>query len=201
MPILVLDPILEERIKSERGDNDRDEVWNGVLVMSLLANLEHQDISAELTFIFRSVLGSRDAGRVFDGCNVSDREEGWIENFREPDVAVYLRENPAKNCDTHWCGGPDIAVEIVSPHDRSRDKAAFYAKVGVREFLVVDRDPWALELYRRVDDVMTLDGRATSEGGESIRLGVFPLTMRLVPGEGRPSIEVWHETDGRRWTF
>jgi len=135
---------------------------------------------------------------VFAGCNVSDREDGWIENYREPDVAVYLPGNPAKDCDTHWCGGPDLAVEIVSPHDRSRDKAPFYAKVGVREFLVVDRAPWTLELYRPSDETLALVESATVDGGEVVRLGVLPLSMRLLKGDTRPTIEVAQATDGRR---
>ena len=201
MAILVLDRFFEEEIRAQRGDNDRDEVWDGVLVMSPLANLEHQDFAGELAYIFRTLLGSRRAGRVFPGCNVSDRAEGWTHNYRIPDVAVYLASNPAKDCGTHWLGGPDIAVEIVSDQDRSRDKAEFYAKVGVREFLVIDRDPWAVELYRPAGGSMELVARVTPGSAGPVRLGVLPIAVRLVPGEGRPSIEVAHETDGRRWTI
>ena len=201
MAILVLDPILEEKIKCERGENDRDEVWDGVLIMSPMPNLEHQRIANKLCILFSAVLDLPDAGEVFDGCNVSDREEGWKDNYREPDVAVYLAGNPAKDCDTHWMGGPDLAVEVVSRYDRSRDKADFYAKVGVKEFLVVDRNPWILELYWPSGETMTLAEKATVEGGETIHLGVLPLTIRLVAGTKRPSIEVTHMTDGRTWSI
>jgi Uma2 family endonuclease len=200
MAVLVLDRYFEERIRAERGDNDRDEVWDGVLVMSPIANNEHQDIAGELAHIVRTVLGSREAGRIFQGCNVSDRVEGWMQNYRIPDIAVYLAGNPAKDCETHWSGGPDLAIEIVSDQDRSRDKGAFYANVGVREFLVIDRDPWAVELYRPAAGSMELVASATPGSVESIRLGVLPLSIRLMPGETRPSIEVAHETDGRRWS-
>ena len=132
---------------------------------------------------------------------MSDRELGWIENYREPDVAVYLRGNPAKDCDTHYCGGPDLAVEIVSLHDRSRDKADFYPKVGVREFLVIDRDPWAIELFGLVDGSLALVARVTPESAEPIRLAVLPLSIRLMPDDDRPLIEIAHQTDGRQWTF
>jgi Uma2 family endonuclease len=201
MAILVFDPIWEERIKEMRGDNDWDEVWEGVTVVSPLANLEHKDIGGRLYSAFDATVGSRKAGRVFHGCNVSDRKEGWTENYRIPDVAVYLPGNPAQACGTHWLGGPDLAVEILSPQDPARDKLPFYASVGVRELLIIDRDPWALELYRLAGGSLDLAARVTPESAESIRFEVLPLTIRLVTGAGRPEIEVAHQSDGRTWTI
>ena len=86
--------------------------------------------------------------KVFAGCNVSDQPKRWKRNYRCPDVAVFLPGNPAEDRKTHWFGGPDFAVEIISRFDRSREKFGFYKSVGVRELLLVDRHPWALELYR-----------------------------------------------------
>jgi Uma2 family endonuclease len=63
-----------------------------------------------------------------------------------PDVVVALAGGQAKDCGTHWCSGPDFVVEIRSPSEDPRDKLDFYAAVGTREVLVIDRDPWALEL-------------------------------------------------------
>ena len=201
MAVLILDPTLEKRVRAERGDKTRDEVWDGVLVMSPEANLEHQDFGGELAFIFRSALGSRRAGRVYPGVNVSDRDEGWLENFRIPDVAVYLAGNPALSRVTHYVGGPDLAVEIISRFDRARDKSTFYANIGVREFLVIDRDPWVIELYRPEGGAMVMVARTTPNGGDPVRLDVPPLILQFVAGADQPTIEVVHETDGRRWTI
>ena len=96
-----------------------------------------------MTVIWESRLG-----KVMAGVNVSDREHGWKKNYRCPDVVVFLNHTKAVDCDTFWFGGPDFAVEIASPGDRSREKLEFYAKVGTRELLLVDRKPWSLELYR-----------------------------------------------------
>jgi Uma2 family endonuclease len=68
-----------------------------------------------------------------------------------PDVLVFLPDTKAEDCGSHWLGGPDFAVEIVSPGDRTLEKLDFYAKIGTRELLVVDRDPWQLTLYRATD--------------------------------------------------
>ncbi len=84
------------------------------------------------------------------------RPSDWTKNYRCPDVLVFLPGNPAEDRGTHWLGGPDFAVEIMSRGDRSRKKLDFYAKVGVRELLLIDRRPWKLELYRRHDDRLEL---------------------------------------------
>src|SRR4051812_47445996 len=150
MEMMVLDPALQERLLAERrasGGDRFDEVWDGVYMMAPLANNEHQDVQSNLTFAIRSALGQGSLARVQAGANVSDREDQWEHNYRCPDVVVIFPGGAARDCDTHWFGGPDFCVEIASRGDRSRDKTEFYASVGVRELLLVDRHPWSLELY------------------------------------------------------
>ena len=113
--------------------------------MSPLADNEHQSIVSRFTAIFLAILDPDRLGLAFAGVNVSDREEDWINNYREPDVAVFLEGTTARDMGTHWLGGPDLAIEILSLGDPAREKLDFYAKVHVRELLVVDRDPWRME--------------------------------------------------------
>ncbi len=151
MSILINDPIVANELLSERrasGLDRYDEVWDGVYVMSPLANNEHQSLATEIAAAITTQIDWRGLGRTLAGANVSDRREDWLHNYRVPDVLVYLNETSGEDCGTHWCGGPDFAVEIVSPNDRTLDKLDFYAKVGTRELLVIDRDPWQLTLYR-----------------------------------------------------
>ncbi len=107
----------------------------------------------------------------------------------------------AVNRDTFWYGGPDFAVEIVSKGDRSRKKLPFYAKVGTRELLIVDRKPWALELYRLDGEQMALVGRSTVEAPEPLASAVLPLSFRLSAGVvgARPEIEVRRNEGGDVW--
>jgi Uma2 family endonuclease len=92
-----------------------------------------------------------------------------------------------------------LAVEIVSEDDRSRDKIPFYARVGTRELLVIDRDPWSLELFRLSGGELRSIGTATLENGLVLASETLPLTFRLVRGDDRPSILVTHTPDGRTW--
>jgi Uma2 family endonuclease len=131
--------------------------------------------------------------------NVSDRDKGWKENFRVPDVAVFLAGGSAINRKSHGVGGPDFAIEVISEGDRTRDKFDFYAKVGTRELLVFDRHPWALELYQLRRRKLRLAGRSTADGQEALASGVLPLSFRLGVGKTRPSVEVTERGTGRVW--
>jgi Uma2 family endonuclease len=204
MATLVLDSYVEDRIREERrisGADRFDEVWDGVYVMSPLANNEHQGLAAGLSAIFQIVLNWGQFGEVFAGVNVTDQEEDWTRNYRCPDVAVYLNGTTARDRGTHWLGGPDFAVEVASKGDRSREKFAFYAKVNTRELLLIDRDPWALELYRLSDGALSLVGSSRPGDADLIRSEVLPLDFRLVSAEPRPRVEVSRRDGGEPWRF
>ena len=201
MATLVNDRDLERRLRRYRrryGLDRWDEVWEGVYVMSPLPNNQHQVFGTRIAAALTVALPPERA-TVLGGCNVSDRGEGWKKNYRCPDVAVYLAGNPAEDCGTHWRGGPDLAVEIVSPGDRSRKKLPFYAKVGTREVLILDRDPWRLELYRLADGRLAPAGVSTPESDAVLATESVPFTWRLAAADDRPRVEVVSTEDGRRW--
>lgn len=188
--------------KRQRDGHDRrDEVWDGVYFIPPITDNEHQEISSHLSFAFHQVVDWRKIGISYTTINVSDRNEDWLENFREPDLSVYLDGNPARDRDTHYQGGGDLIVEILTRGDRARKKLGFYAAVGVRECLVIDRRPWALELYRAREGKLELVGTATPEGAEILTSEVLPLMFRLVPGEERPRIEVARRDGAEHWTI
>ncbi len=91
-------------------------------MMTSMPNDEHQEIASRLTLIFEEVVGWPGLAKVRPGVNVSDRKSDWKQNYRVPDVAVFMNDGLAQNCDTYWLGGPDFAVEILSPDDRTRQK-------------------------------------------------------------------------------
>jgi Uma2 family endonuclease len=219
MAVYITDPDVERELKAERqasGGDRFDEVWEGVYFMPPLANNEHQFFQIQLALAFQSALGSLTRGTVYPGVNVSDREKGWKRNYRCPDVAVFMAGCKAKNCGTHWLGGPDFAVEIVSPKDRSREKLPFYASVGVRELLLIDRQPWSLELFRLRGKELVSRGRSTPQQPNILESSVLPVSMRFLPAERnasngrgrprsngkkqtRPALEILHKDSDQRW--
>jgi len=202
MPVLVFDPTVEQRLKEERqasGADRYDEVWEGVYMMAPLADNEHQELQLQLGGVFALAVVWSGIGRAQTGANVSDREDGWEHNYRIPDVVAVLPGSRARDRGTHWCGGPDFCVEILSPGDRSRQKLDFYAQIGVRELLLVGRGPWELELYRLKDARLERVGVPEPVGGGRVISEIVPLSFRLTPGSPRPRIEISHHDGNQRW--
>lgn len=204
MVAVINDPGLQKRLIAHRrrtGADRYDEVWEGVYMMSPLANDEHQEIGTGIATVLTVTTQWTGLGKVRQGVNVSDRKRGWKQNYRCPDVVVYLNDTNAVRYRSHWVGGPDFGVEIVSPFDRTREKLDFYAKVGTRELLILDRQPWALELYRLWDGVLAEVGRSTVERADPLVSEVVPLSWRLIPGDERPQIEIMHADGRQHWVI
>ena len=200
MATLITDPDLERRLRRRRrrtGADRWDEAWDGVYVMSPSPNNEHIRIGAAIVVALWEPIVTDGLGLVLPGPNVSDRPTRWRQNYRCPDVAVFLADNPAEDCGSHWFGGPDLAVEIVSPGDRSREKLPFYAAVGTKELLILDRDPWRLELFRLENGELRSAGPALPDG-EPLVTHTVGFRWRLVSGPDRPRL-VLVAADGRRW--
>ncbi len=203
MPSIHYPPDTHKRLIRRRRKSGRDrydETWDGVYVMSPEADLDHQELSTSLASALIQATESQPRHRIYSGANVSDRSKGWTENYRVPDVAVFSPGNPAEKRKAYWLGGPDFAVEVVSEGDRSREKFEFYAKVAVRELLLVDRDPWRLELYRNHGEELVLAGTFILGDVQSLKSIVLPVSFRLIDDEERPMIVVTQTVDGRTWT-
>ncbi|HKB03189.1 MAG TPA: Uma2 family endonuclease [Gemmataceae bacterium] len=203
MPTLILDPAAERQfndLRTTAGLSQRDEVWEGVTVVMPLPTLEHQDIVAFFVRVFGKLFDLNDPVTVQAGANVSDRVEGWETNYREPDFVFVRAGGRARACGTHWCGGPDFLAEVVSPQDQSRDKLPFYESIGTREVLIVDRDPWQLELYQLRRGRLRLAGKARP-GDTALASHVVPLSFALVRGRPRPKVRISHAETGQDWTF
>lgn len=203
MSVLITDPDLAADVMKARAESDGDrytEVWDGVVVMPALPNNEHQHLVVRLCVPFAAVVDWDAGDGVQPGANVSDRVTGWKQNYRCPDVVVTRAGGRARDCGTHWCGGPDFVVEIRSPSEDPRDKLDFYAAVGTREVLVIDRDPWGLELFRLDGSALQTVGRSDAAEFELLTSTVMPLTFRLRAATPRPAIVVTHTTTGQTWT-
>jgi Uma2 family endonuclease len=204
MDTLVLDPYVSDRLLRERRDRGidvYDEVWEGVYVMAPAPNDEHQEIELNLARPLLEVVQDGRLGAVRTRVNLASDPKDWEHDYRIPDVVVFLKGSPAVCHDTFWSGPPDFIVEIVSPNDKTREKLAFYAKIGTRELLLIDRDPWQLELYRLQGKMLALAAKLRPGDTDAIAGEVLPLRFRLVPGSPRPTIEVTATDLQRTWNI
>jgi Uma2 family endonuclease len=203
MRVLITDSLFACKVAAMRAAEDGDkwtEVWEGTTVMPALPNDEHQELQARLLFPLMAVIEYPGLGRVRPGVNVTDRHPNWKENYRGPDVVVYLNGNPARNHGTYWVGGPDFLVEIASPSEDPTAKNAFYESVNTREVLVVDRYPWAVELFQLRAGKLVSAGRSDPANPAVLASGTLPLTFQLRAGKPRPVVVVTHTGTGQTWT-
>ncbi len=203
MNLFITDPGITKKIIRERqvkGLDRKDEVWQGVYVMAPPPNNEHQTLTGKISTALTISVDFAGLGLVLTDVGVTDRVESWTKNYRSPDISVFLNGTSAIDKGTHWLGGPDFAVEVISLGDRSRKKLKFYAKVGVREILLVDRKPWTLELYRLQDGVLDLVGKSELTDPAVLVSQVVPLSFQLVAGEPRPTILMAHSDGVQRWS-
>jgi Uma2 family endonuclease len=201
MATLIIDPNLEQRVREARklsGGDRYDEVWEGVYIMAPLANNEHQKLALDIAIALRETTRPMDAW-VAAGANVSDDPDDWEHNYRCPDVVVFLADTKAEDRKTHWFGGPDLAVEIVSKGDKSREKFEFYASVNTREVLIVDRFPWSLELFRLRGGVLEPVGKST-DPTRQLDSEVAPVRFHLAPGPTGAQVIITHRHTGQAWT-
>lgn len=159
MPTLVLDPqpaAIEELLAQRaRLDLDRrDEVWKGVLHMIPPASHEHERLAVKLARLLDPLADSAGV-ELTRAVGIGEGKD----DYRVPDLALH-RPGSAPM----WHPTAALAVEIVSPGDKTWDKLDFYAAHRVDELLIVDptrrKVDWlalASDGYRPVDRSALID--------------------------------------------
>lgn len=172
------------------GADAFDETWEGVLHMTPCPSRSHQDLVAELLLWLRKHWADPHASRVHLQLNVAEAG-AWPDNYRIPDLVLLTPQRFAIDRDLYLDGGPDVVVEVRSPNDETYEKLAFYAKVGVREAWVVDRDTKRPEVYELRDGelrpVATAADGWLSSAATGVQLRVSPegkLRLRVVERPG-----------------
>jgi Uma2 family endonuclease len=169
MKAVMLDVSPEELARRKlTGMDRRDEMWEGVLHMPPAPNREHQRILDELIAFFLPLLKRTKRGTLVSGINVFD-EASAKENYRVPDATfVSARRESVLTEDGVRGGAPDAVIEIRSSGDESYEKLPFFAALGVREVIVIDRDTKKPEVFRLAGSqylavAIDRDGGVTSE--------------------------------------
>ncbi|MBN9521724.1 Uma2 family endonuclease [bacterium] len=138
---------LAERKNSEAAQ--WDEVWEGVLHMPPMPNRIHQRFSRDLQAFLQTHWAAPLGAQVDQEVNLTTPEdEGhWTLNFRIPDLVLLPPDRFHIDKTEYMAGAPLVVVEVKSPRDETYEKFPFYAKLGVPEVWVFDRDTRAPELY------------------------------------------------------
>ena len=106
----------------------------------------HQDLTLFLGSVLRFYVESKGLGRVF----IAPVQMKLGRSGREPDVLFISNENKARVEGLYLNGPADLAVEVVSPESRGRDrkeKFREYEQAGVREYWILDAINRQAEFY------------------------------------------------------
>jgi len=180
------------RIAADRWD----EMWEGELHIPPAPTFEHQDLAGAMENWLRNHWAQPHGSKVYHQVNVAS-PGGWPDDYRIPDLVLLTPDRLHIKKREYADGGPTVVVEIRSPGDESVEKLSFYARIGVQEAWIIDRDTKVPELYllrgenyeqATSDADGWLHSPATGVGlrGESpnklaIQLAGRPETRELVP--------------------
>lgn len=141
----VPESLLAERRRT--GADHWDEMWEGVLHMTPMPNVDHQDLESAIEFWLREHWARPMGNRVYHQINVAS-VGGWPRDYRIPDIVLLSPEQFAIDRRTHFEGPPLVVVEIHSPGDESYEKLSFYEYLGGSEVWIIHQDSRKPELYR-----------------------------------------------------
>jgi hypothetical protein len=132
--------------RKQTGAERFDEMWEGVLHMTPSPNFDHQNFEGSLETWLRIHWASPLDNMVCHQINVAS-VGGWPNNYRIPDLVLLTPDRFHINQIEYLEGPPTVVVEIQSPGDESYEKLPFYAKIGVGEVWIIDRDTKAPAVY------------------------------------------------------
>jgi len=135
-------PVVPEHILQWRkttGADCWDEMWEGVLHMTPEPNRTHQDLQGALYTWLRIYWAMPKGYKVYPPVNLA-LPGGWPNDYRIPDVVLLTPDRFHIDHDEYFEGAPTAVVEIRSPGDESFEKLPFYARLGVPEVWIIDRD-------------------------------------------------------------
>lgn len=179
------EPITLAQFEYVRRDDSDDELSRGMLVREPPPGARHGVVASDLFAALQGHPEVVECGRlVFNsGFLLQDDPPTW----RMPDVAWIARERlPAEVPTTSWRLAPDLAVEVVSPGNRTSDmqqRALDYLDAGTRLFWVVDPESRSVMVYRSRSDIrlLTEDDELTGEDVmPSFRLRLSALLAQAV---------------------
>ena len=167
-------------------DEDTRAEWvDGEVIMASPASAVHQTLVGFLLNILEIYVEQRELGQVIAA--PFQMKTGPALPGREPDLLFIARENLGRLKGVYLDGPADLAIEVVSPASRLRDrgeKLAEYEMGGVREYWVIDPEERRADFY-----VLAADGRyERRRTGED---GVYPC--EVLPGFRLREAWLWQQ--------
>jgi len=179
-------PVTAEQLLHMPGDGCRYELIAGDLHKMTPCGWRHGDVGGWLHALIGNYLVQQRIGKLFFA------ETGFLlsrdpDTVRAPDIAFIHKDHlpPDLPEDAFWPGAPDLAVEVVSPSDTSREvdeKAKAWLAAGAQLVWVVNPIGRFVSVYRRGQAALTLT-EAEDLSGEDLLPG-FHCRIADIFGHG-----------------
>lgn len=168
--LITADELLVMPHRDEHGNDCRLELIRGELKVMSPSKPLHGIICAEIAAELRDFVRGHDLGVVVgaetgfiverDPDTVLGVDAGFISNERLPTI---------EDLDKFATSAPDLAVEVMSPSNTTREmekKVALYFAAGARAVWVFNPKKRTAAVYTSPTDVKVLSEQETLEGGE-----------------------------------
>lgn len=172
--------ISEDEYMALPDDGNSYELVDGRLHMSPKATPRHGRTVARLLVRLATFVEAHRLGEVF-APETGFRMPGG--NVRGPDIA-FVRQDRLLTASVldRFLDPPDLAVEVLSPHDREHprelmDKIGEYLESGVRLVWVLDDVKHRAYVYRAIDDMREVPADGMLEGEDVVPGFSCPLAV------------------------
>jgi len=129
-------------------DDVRYELIDGVPYLMSSPTWQHQEILGNLYLQLGNFLKGKQCKVFFAPFDVRLNADTFDNTVVQPDIVVIC--DSKKMMKTGYVGGPDMAIEVLSPSTTRMDnniKFSKYLQAGVREYWVVDPDNKTLAVH------------------------------------------------------
>lgn len=116
--------VTAEQLYLRSGDGCRYELIAGDLKIMSPSGWRHGEVVGNLHTLLGGYVRQQNLGSIF-GAETGFKLARDPDTVRAPDIAFIAKENlPAsKPTEAYWPGGPDLAVEVLSPNDSPSEVA------------------------------------------------------------------------------
>lgn len=171
--------VTAEQLLAMPDDGRRRELVGGELRMMSPAGGRHGQVALNLALLLGSHVRQQNLGVVYAA------ETGFLisrdpDTVRAPDVAYVSQSRWQQIADQAGFVpfAPDVACEVISPHDRFTDveeKALGWLAAGSQLVLLADPGTRTVHLYRSSDNIVVLDETAECDASDAVPEWKFPV--------------------------